>query len=46
MLEKPNGLSGHELVGERRLGAMPSAELVDLWIRITSAIVKQGFPIE
>lgn len=46
MLEQPKGLSGHELIGERKLGAMPSTELVDLWIRTTSAIVKHGFAIE
>ena len=39
-------LPGHELVGHRLVGAMPSAELVDLWCRITSAIVKHGFRIQ
>jgi hypothetical protein len=46
MQDRPGQLAGHELIGERRLGAMPSSELVDLWIRITSAIVKHGFAIE
>lgn len=45
-MNQENQLAGHEVIGERKLGAMPSAELVDLWIRITSAIVKYGFAIE
>src|SRR3989440_7845939 len=37
---------GHELVGSRLVGQLPSANLVDLWIRCTSRIVKYGFAIE
>ena len=39
-------ISGHQLVGSRLVGRMPSSELVDMWSRITSGIVKQGFAIE
>ena len=38
-------LPGYELVGQRLVGAMPSAELVDMWCRITSKIVKYGFAV-
>lgn len=39
-------LSGHELVGQRLVGRMPSQPMVKLWLRITSRIVKHGFAIE
>jgi len=39
-------IPGHELVGARLVGQMPSNELVDMWLRITSGIVKHGFAIE
>jgi len=38
-------LPGHELVGQRSVEAMASAELVDMWCRITSKIVKYGFAV-
>ena len=38
-------MAGHEIVGERQIGAMPSSYLVRLWIRTTSRIVKYGFEI-
>ncbi|MEQ9407001.1 MAG: hypothetical protein RIK87_04715 [Fuerstiella sp.] len=38
-------ISGHEIVGQRQIGAMPSEDLVRMWIRTTSAIVKYGFEI-
>lgn len=38
-------LAGHEIVGERQIGAMPSSDLVRLWINATSRIVKYGFEI-
>jgi hypothetical protein len=38
-------LPGHEIVGCRLVGAMPSSVLVDLWLKITSRIVKYGFQI-
>lgn len=38
-------VKGHELIGERQLGAMPSSDLVRMWIATTSAIVKYGFEI-
>jgi hypothetical protein len=40
-----NQLAGHEIVGERQIGAMPSTDLVRLWINATSRIVKYGFEI-
>jgi len=39
-------LPGHELVGARIVGELPSADMVDLWVRISSGIVKYGFVIE
>jgi hypothetical protein len=36
----------HELVGARVVGELPSADMVDLWVRISSGIVKYGFVIE
>ena len=40
------GLRGHELIGTRLVGALPSNELVDLWRRVSSSIVKHGFVLE
>jgi hypothetical protein len=39
-------ISGHELVGQRLVGRMPSQPMVNLWLKITSRIVKYGFAIE
>jgi hypothetical protein len=39
-------LEGHELVGQRLVGRMPSQPMVALWLAITSKIVKYGFAIE
>jgi hypothetical protein len=39
-------LRGHEVVGTRLVGQMPGSDLVDLWIKVTSGIVKYGFAIE
>ena len=39
-------IPSHELVGARVVGELPSAEMVDLWVRISSGIVKHGFVIE
>ena len=39
-------IAGHELVGNRLVGVMPSQPLVNIWIRVTSKIVKYGFAIE
>ena len=39
-------LDGHELVGQRLVGRMPSQPMVNLWLKITSRIVKYGFAIE
>jgi hypothetical protein len=36
-------LAGHELIGQRRT---PPGSLVNLWFKVTSAIVKHGFAIE
>ena len=38
-------IQGHEIVGERRLGDMPSSDMVRLWLRATSQIIKYGFQI-
>ena len=37
---------GHELHGTRQVGQWPTDELVDLWGRVCSGVVKQGFVIE
>jgi hypothetical protein len=39
-------IPSHELVGARVVGELPSADMVDLWVRISSGIVKYGFVIE
>lgn len=39
-------LRGHELVGARLVGQMPSDDLVDLWRKASSGVVKHGFVIE
>jgi hypothetical protein len=39
-------IPSHELVGARIVGELPSADMVDLWVRISSGIVKHGFVIE
>jgi hypothetical protein len=39
-------IPSHELVGARHVGELPSADMVDLWVRVSSAIVKYGFVIE
>jgi hypothetical protein len=42
----PRDLRGHELVGARLVGQLPSNDIVDLWPKISSGIVKKGFVIE
>jgi hypothetical protein len=39
-------IAGHELVGHRLVGCMPSQPLVNLWRKATARIVKYGFAIE
>jgi hypothetical protein len=39
-------IPSHELVGARVVGELPSTDMVDLWARISSGIVKYGFVIE
>jgi hypothetical protein len=39
-------ISSHELVGARIVGELPSRDLVELWGRISSGIVKYGFVIQ
>lgn len=41
-----NNVPGHELHGTRELGHWPTDELVDLWGRVCSGVVKHGFVIE
>ena len=41
-----DSVSGHELHGARQVGQWPTDELVDLWGRVCSGVVKQGFVIE
>src|SRR5437867_1827292 len=46
MSEATTTLAGHEVHGARLVGQCPSSDLVDLWGRVCSGIVKQGFVIE
>jgi hypothetical protein len=39
-------IPGHELIGARLVGHLPSGDMVDLWSRVSSGIVKYGFAIE
>ena len=39
-------IPGHELVGARQVGHLPSNDQVDMWWRISSRIVKYGFVLE
>ena len=39
-------VKGHELVGTRLVGELPTADMVELWARSRPAIVKHGFVIE
>jgi hypothetical protein len=39
-------IRGHEVVGSRLVGALPSSEMVTLWREATSGIVKHGFVFE
>ena len=39
-------LPGHELVGARHVGQMPSNDMIDLWTKVSSGIVKKDFVIE
>src|SRR4029453_6570957 len=39
-------LSGHEVVGARIVGHLPSDDMVVLWRKVSSGIVKHGFAIE
>src|SRR3954469_11392926 len=41
-----DAVRGHELVGSRLVGALPSNDMVALWREVTSGIVKYGFTIE
>jgi hypothetical protein len=39
-------VKGHELVGTRLVGELPSTDMVELWSAVSSGIVKQGFVVE
>jgi hypothetical protein len=39
-------IAGHELVGTRIVGQLPADDMVRLWIKVSSGIVKHGFAIE
>ena len=39
-------LQGHELIGARHVGHCPADDLVDLWRKVSSGVVKHGFVIE
>lgn len=37
---------GHEVHGTRVVGRLPTDDMVDLWCRVTSGVVKHGFVLE
>ena len=39
-------IAGHELVGHRVVGQLPAANMVELWLKCTSHVVKYGFVVE
>ena len=39
-------IPGHELVGSRLVGQLPSQDEINVWMTVSSAIVKHGFAIE
>ena len=39
-------LQGHELVGSRLVGRLPTTDMMVLWSKVTSGIAKYGFVIE
>jgi hypothetical protein len=39
-------IAGHELVGHRAVGRLAPANMVDLWLKCTSRVVKYGFVVE
>ena len=39
-------VAGHELVGTRIVGHLPSDELVEMWTKVPSAVIKCGFVME
>ena len=39
-------IRGHEVVGSRLVGQLPTGDMVELWRTISSGIVKHGFVIE
>lgn len=41
-----NRLPGHEVIGTRLVGRLPTNEMVDVWTKVSSGIVKHGFTIE
>lgn len=44
-----DAIAGHDLAGQRggeSIGQLSATRLIDLWLRITTTIVKQGFVLE
>src|SRR5215467_2280153 len=39
-------LPGHELVGARLVGQLPSSDMIHVWQSVSSRVVKYGFVIE
>ena len=39
-------VAGHELVGTRVVGRLPSDELVEMWTKVPSGVIKCGFVVE
>jgi hypothetical protein len=39
-------VAGHELVGTRIVGRLPTDELVEMWTKVPSGVIKCGFVVE
>jgi hypothetical protein len=39
-------IAGHEVIGARLVGHLPSNDMVELWVKVSSGVVKYGFAIE
>ena len=46
MLARMGSLPGHELVGARLVGQLPSSDMIHVWQSVSSRVVKYGFIIE
>lgn len=45
-MERVTQIPGHELHGSRLVGHLPTSDMVDLWSKASSGVVKYGFVVE